>query len=51
MGNEEFKTPLYQNKCIDLINSDHNIDELFGISVFIDAVICFRIYADLNIII
>ena len=33
---------------MDLINSDDNMDELFGISIFNDVVICFRIYADLQ---
>ena len=33
---------------MDLINSNDNIDELFGISTFIDGVIRFRIYADLQ---
>ena len=33
---------------MDLINSDDNIDEMFGISVFNDGVIRFRIYADLK---
>ena len=37
-----------KNKCIDLINSDNNIDELFGISVFNDGIIRFRIYTDLK---
>ena len=37
-----------KNECIDLINSDDNIDELFGISVFKDGVIRFRIYTDLK---
>ena len=32
--------------CMDLINSDDNIDELFGISVFNNGVIRFRIYTD-----
>ena len=37
-----------KNECIDLINSDDNIDELFCISVFNDGVIRFRIYTDLK---
>ena len=37
-----------KNECIDLINSDDNIDELFGISIFNDGVIRFRIYTDLK---
>ena len=39
---------LSKNECMDLINSDDNIDELFGISTFNDGVIRFRIYADLR---
>ena len=45
---EEHKETLSKNECIDVINSDDNIDELFGISVFTDSVIRFRIYTDLK---
>ena len=37
-----------KNECIDLINSDDNIDEFFGISIFNDCVIRFRMYTDLK---
>ena len=36
-----------KNECIDLINSDDNIDELFGIKIYNDSVIRCRIYTDL----
>ena len=42
------KTTLSKNECIDLINSDGNMDKLFGISVFNDGVFRFRIYTDIK---
>ena len=43
---EESNETLSKNECIDLINSDDNIDELFGIKIYNDGVIRCRIYTD-----
>ena len=37
-----------KNECINLINSNDIIDDLFALKVFLDGIICFRIYADLK---
>ena len=45
---EEHKETLSKNECMDLINSDDNMDELFGIAEYKDHKIRFHIFDDLQ---
>ena len=38
---------LFKNECINLIESDDNMDELFGITEYKDSIICFYIFENL----
>ena len=45
---EEHNETLSKNECMDLINSDDNMDELFGITEYKDNKIRFHIFGDLQ---
>ena len=45
---EEYKETLSKNECMDLINSDDNMDGLFGITEYKDNKIRFHIFDDLQ---
>ena len=45
---EEHKETLSKNECMDLINSDDDMDEFFGITEYKDNKICFHIFDDLQ---
>ena len=45
---KEHKETLSKNECIDLINSDDNMDELFGITEYKDDKIRIHIFDDLQ---
>ena len=45
---KEHKETLSKNECMDLINSDDNMDELFGITEYKDNKIRFHIFDDLQ---
>ena len=50
MSERLFRDPegtLSKNECINLIESDDNMDELFGITEYENDIICFHIFEDL----